>query len=552
MFHDARRLTDGTVVRADLCIVGGGPAGITIARELAASSLNVCLLESGGPEADEEVQALAQGESTGRPYYPLDETRFRVLGGASGRWAGWCRPLDPIDLEPRPWVPHSGWPIAWSELEPFLRSATRLCQLEHEDFDPSHWDADIPRLYGPEFVGDGVVPAVWQGSPPTKFGVAYRDELKRARNLAVYLYATAVELETDQTAQQVTAVRVACLNGPRFRVEARAYVLAAGAMETARLLLASRSVRPAGLGNDRDLVGRYFMEHPHVVIGRVRLTPHEASDRPLLPAIDHALRGAYARIALQRPSGNIKVAYALDPEVQRREELLNFSAHLTTGDYARREDSEAYRSLKLVVGNLRSPARLAAQIRDRTLPAGLGTHVRNLVTNLDEVVGTVASEVLRRPTHLEMFAQTEVSPNADSRLTLSDQRDALGMPRIRLSWQLSPLDKWSIRRSQELLGSRLASAGIGTIEPEEWVRSDDDRWGGTLHGGHHHLGTARMSDDPATGVVDRDGRVHGIDNLFVSDSAVFPTSGYANPMLTIVALALRTAGHVRGELQRGR
>jgi choline dehydrogenase-like flavoprotein len=160
--------------------------------------------------------------------------------------------------------------------------------------------------------------------------------------------------------------------------------------------------------------------------------------------------------------------------------------------------------------------------------------------------------VLRRPTHLEMFAQAEVSPNADSRLTLSDHRDALGMPRIRLNWQLSPLDKWSIRRSQELLGARLETAGIGTVEPEEWVLSDDDRWGGTLHGGHHHLGTARMSDDPATGVVDRDGRVHGIDNLFVSDSAAFPTSGYANPMLTIVALALRTAGHLRGTLQRGR
>jgi choline dehydrogenase-like flavoprotein len=302
MFHDARKLTDGQVVTADLCIVGGGPAGITIAKELADSSLDVCLLESGGPEEDEEIQTLAQGESTGRDYYPLDETRFRVLGGASGRWAGWCRPLEPIDLEPRPWVPNSGWPIAWSDLEPFLRRATRLCQLEHEDFDPSHWDTDIPRLYGPEFVGDGVVPSVRQGSPPTKFGVAYRDELKRAGNLAIYLYATAVELESDPTAQQVTGVRVACLNGPRFRVEARAYVLAAGAMETARLLLASRAVRPAGLGNDRDLVGRYFMEHPHVVIGRVRLAPREASDRPLLPAIDHALRGPYARIALQRPS----------------------------------------------------------------------------------------------------------------------------------------------------------------------------------------------------------------------------------------------------------
>ena len=545
MFHNAQHVPDGHLIQADVCIVGGGPAGITIARELANTSLDVCLLESGGPEEDADVQALARGESTGRPYYPLDETRFRVFGGSSGRWAGWSRPIDPIDLETRDWVPHSGWPITWEEFEPYLREAADLCQLDHQDFDPAHWTENIPELYGPHFVGDGIEPTVWQGSPPTKFGVAYREELKRARNVAIYLYANAVELETDEHGQQVTGVRVACLDGPRFQVRAKAYVLAAGAMETARLLLASNSVQREGLGNDRDLVGRFFMEHPHVVTGHLRITPQEASGRVRITAVDEALRGAYARVALQRPSGNIKVAYALEPEVQRREGLLNFSAHLTTGDYHRREESDAYRSLKLIVGNLRSPRRLAEQIRHRTLPAGLGTHVRTLITNLDEVVGTIADEVVRRPKHLEIFAQTEQSPNPDSRVMLSEERDPLGMPRVRLEWQLAQLDKWSIRRAQELLGQRLETAGLGKLEPEEWVLSDDDRWGATMHGGHHHLGTARMSEDPSQGVVDAAGKIHGVHNLYVADSAVFPTGGYANPLLTIVALAVRSARHLR-------
>jgi choline dehydrogenase-like flavoprotein len=548
MFINARELPEGHVVEADLCIVGGGPAGITIARALADGPLSVCLLESGGPEEEEANQALAQGESVGRAYYSLDETRFRVFGGASNRWAGWCRPLDPIDLERRDWVPNSGWPIGWEEFDPYFRQAAELCQLEQLDFDPTHWPDHIPDLYGPDFVGDGIRPTVWQVSPPTKFGLVYRDELKRARNVEIYLYANVVELESDAAAERVVAVRAACTNGRRFEVRSRAFVLAAGAMETARLLLASNKVNPAGLGNDHDLVGRYFMEHPHVVTGRVRIDQEAASDRAYLPAVDRALGGAYARVALQRPSGNIKAAYALEPEVQRREGLLNFSAHLTTGSYERREESDAYHSLKLVVGNLRSPRRLAEQIKNRTLPAGLGKHVKNIVVNLDEAVGTVVKEIVQRPTHLELFTQAEQSPNPDSRITLSPEKDPLGMPRIRLDWRLSELDKRSIRRSQQLLGDRLRDAGLGELEPEEWLLTDDDRWGATLHGGHHHLGTARMHDSPDQGVVDRNGRVHGVDNLYVSDGSVFPTGGYANPLLTIVALSVRSAEHLRATL----
>lgn len=548
MFINARHVEEGTTIEADLCIIGGGPAGITIARALAGGPLNVCLLESGGPEEEDATQALAEGEVTGRPYYPLDETRFRVFGGSSGRWAGWCRPLDPHDLEQRDWIPHSGWPIGWPELAPHLRTAAQLCQLDQPDFDPGHWFDSIPELYGSHFTGDGIRTVIWQGSPPTQFGTAYREELKRARNVSVYLYANAVELESQGAGAHVSGVRVASLNGGRFQVRARAYVLAAGAIETARLLLASNAENPAGLGNDHDLVGRYFMEHPHVVTGRLRLTPETSGNRPLLPAVDRALGGAYARMALQRPSGNIKVAYSLEPEVQRREHLLNFSTHLTTGSYERREDSEAYHSLKLVVGNFRSPRRVAEQIRNRALPAGLGRHVKNLVTNLDEVASTLAQEVVQRPTHLELFTQSEQSPNPDSRVMLSPERDELGMPRVRLDWQLSDLDKRSIRRSQELVGARLQAAGLGVLEAEEWLLAEDDRWGATLHGGHHHLGTARMSEHPDKGVVDPTGRVHGTDNLFVSDSSVFPTGGYANPLLTIVALAVRTADHLRSVL----
>jgi choline dehydrogenase-like flavoprotein len=550
MISDGRGVPDGSLIEADLCIVGGGPAGITIARALAGTALQVCLLESGGEAPDDATRELSRGENIGRPYYALDETRTRALGGSSNLWGGWCRPLDPIDFEPRAWVAHSGWPLRFADLERYYEQAAEVCQLERSDFALSHWDGVLPAVYRPPFVAGDVHAAVWQGSPPTKFGVAYRAELKQAANVQVLLHANVVECAVAPSGERVTAAQVACIDGPRFEVRAKAFVLTAGAIETARLLLASTGANPAGLGNDRDLVGRFFMEHPHVVSGRVRIQPRSRSHRPLIPAVDRGVRGARSRVALQRPSGNLKCAYTLSAEAQRTHQLLNFSTHLTTGGSRREENTEAYRALKLVLGNLRSPRQLASQIRHRRLPEGVGRQLRSLVSNLDQVVRILRDEVARRPTHLELYTQSEQSPNPDSRVTLGPERDRLGMPRVRLDWRLSDLDKRSLRHAQALVGARLQAAGLGALEPAVWVERDDDEWGSTLQGGHHHMGTARMGRQPSEGVVDPNCRVHGVENLYVSDGAVFPTVGYANPLLTIVALALRTADHLRSDLAR--
>ena len=143
-----------------------------------------------------------------------------------------------------------------------------------------------------------------------------------------------------------------------------------------------------------------------------------------------------------------------------------------------------------------------------------------------------------------MYTQSEAAPNPDSRVTLSHERDALGLPRVRLDWRLSAIDKDSARRSQDILGKELEAAGIGHVEMEPWLAADDDNFG-PVRGGHHHLGTARMSEDPKTGVVDSHGRVHTVSNLYVADGSVFSTAGFANPALTVVALALRLAGHLK-------
>jgi choline dehydrogenase-like flavoprotein len=540
VFTDAGRIPRGSTVASDVCIVGGGPTGITLALRLAHGPLTVTLLESGGESSGGDAQALNRGASVGLPYFGLDETRFRGLGGTSSHWAGWCRPLDPIDMERRPWMPLSGWPITRDELDPYYTEAARLCELEHEDFSEVAAQVSLSPVYRPPIVAGDVKVAMWHASPPTKFGVVYRPDLAQASNVTVITGATAVAVSTDEETNRATGAVVRTLDGNEFEVNSRVVVLCAGAMETARILLASR---PGGLGNEHDLVGRHFMEHPHVVTGMVDVAPRRERQMAV-PALDRSAMGTLARLRMLRPTGSTKVAYVLDDAKIRSEELLAFAAHFQTVSAAR--DSEAYQAMKLVIGNLRSPRRLARQIRTRSLPAGTGRTVGRMIKGLPQVAGAVYQEVLRRPRVLGLYVQAEQSPNPISRVTLdTDRPDELGMPRLRLDWRLSALDKRSIMRSQQILGERLAAAGVGSVAPTEPFRDDGPDWGDELGGGHHHMGTARMADDPRHGVVDRNGLVHTVADLYVGDSSVFPTGGYANPMLTSVALSLRLADRLK-------
>ncbi len=501
--------------------------------------MGVILLESGEFDLDDRYEMLNDGEIVGLDYYDLAATRHRALGGASHKWAGWCRPMDEIDFEGRPWAGNSGWPMSYEEMQPYFHDAADLMQLESEQWAPTP-DTDLVPLYRAPFVGGGVEIALWQGSPPTKFGVVYRERLEAAQQITVILGATATEVLEDEG--RASGARVASINGNRFTVRARAVVLAAGALETARLLLASNATHPSGLANENDQVGRYFMEHPHLVTGRIKLYPAGSKGRPHLAAVDDGVVGVKARLAMQRPHGSMKVAYVISRRRQEEEQLLNFSTHLRTVSPVSREESDAYQAFKLAVGNLRSPKRMMRQIRNRALPDDTGTLVKRLIKGTPEIAKVIYHEALRKPTEFSLYTQSEQTPNPDSRVTLDrSQSDALGMPRIKLDWRLSRIDKESIIRSQAIVGAQLERAGLGRLVPEPAFRDDSNGWGLDLRGGHHHLGTARMSTDPKTGVVDADGQAHTVRDLYIADSSVFPTGGYANPILTAIAWSLRLA-----------
>ncbi|HEY1961755.1 MAG TPA: hypothetical protein VGG69_05010, partial [Rhizomicrobium sp.] len=266
-FIDARQVPSGTQLTPDLAIIGGGPAGITLALALAHTPIRMLLLESGGMEFDAKTQALYSGAETGVRYIPLDATRLRYFGGCTNHWGGWSRPLDAIDLEKHDWLPHSGWPFPREEIEPYFARAQSLIEAGPFLYDKLAQE----RLAGALLpIGNGGVYtsffqfSQWRGNPqhlPTAFGHRYADDLKRIPNLQLMLHANVTGLRLAHDVRWVDHIDVATLSGNRFTVKPRHIVVACGGIENARLLLASNDVAPAGVGNDSDLVGRFFADH---------------------------------------------------------------------------------------------------------------------------------------------------------------------------------------------------------------------------------------------------------------------------------------------------
>ena len=359
------------------------------------------------------------------------------------------------------------------------------------------------------------------------FGKAYRKELEAAPNVRLLLNANAVNIQTDEPGGTVRHVDVRSLDGRAAKICARAFVLACGGVDNARLLLLSDKVHSRGVGNSQDLVGRYFMEHPEPIAATIH------TDDPLKSL-------ANLRFVDTESVGFLPGLWIPDG-LQEREGLLNSIARLD------------FRSRDRTVHLLRKYGRqfrTGAWAAD-TLPSDLWHIVRNV-----DIVGwnlyrkgILGLSLVPRPEdvdRLEIIIQLEQSPNPASRVVLTDERDALGLRRAGLDWRIQALDKHTVRRHAEVVGAEFARLGIGLLKFEDWVLDGALDWGDAPNGGYHHMGTTRMHADPKKGVVDANCKVHGMQNLYVAGSSVFPTVGYMNPTMTIVALSIRLADHLKG------
>jgi choline dehydrogenase-like flavoprotein len=530
MLTDARTLA-GTSA-ADICIVGAGVAGITLARELAGTPARVLLLESGGLTFTKSLhslptvlsrhlrgeQGLARGRNVGQYYYPLRFTRARALGGSSRAWARHglqAAPLDAVDFLERDGLPDHGWPFDRATLDPLYERAQNVCNLGPFEYDVDPWEA---RGLGPRLPLDegSVRSTMFQFGLDSAFD-RYQAQLTNAGNVELMLHATVTGIAVDRHGR-VEDLRCATLSGNRFSVTADTFILAAGAIETARLLLVSDDVQRPGIGNEHDLVGRYFMEHPDVEVGMFQPAPG-------LDLHDLRLYGSQPI----GPNLNAHAMLRLSDDLLKKEGLLNSVVRLRP----------MYRSaLDPALGSARA---LRRSLHHGVPTTGLARRTVQAVGGVRPLLRHQAAKRSAPPDAFGLDIMAEQSPNLESRVRLGGRRDRLGVPSTVLDWRLRDLDWASIKRTVEILGDCVRDAGLGQVVPTL------DRHGPppAVFGNWHHLGTTRMHTNPAHGVVDENCLVHGTSNLYVSGGSVLPTGGYANPTLTITALALRLADHLR-------
>jgi choline dehydrogenase-like flavoprotein len=491
---DGRTVPTGTTLTPDIAIVGGGPAGISLALALADSKLDIVMLESGGVDFSARIQKMYAGTQEGVRYTPLDAGRLRFLGGSTNHWGGFCRPLDAIDFEARDWVPHSGWPFARGEIEPYFERAQALCEAGPWLYD--HAASAVADRGSVLALGKGGLYTSWfqfsktrGGVLPTYFGHRYEDDLKHAPRVKPLLHANVTAIRLSPDGGRVDRLDIATLTGNRFEVKPQWTVRAAGARENARLMLVSNDVAKAGIGNGGDLVGRFFADHP---------IPRDVAT---LVVFSGSLAPFYAdNIAL--PNGAV-LRGVFSP----------------SGEFARARN---------LVGSLTTVEQ----------PVSLDETGTAAVITTAEALGVDASNAKA----FSLGCGIELMPDPERRLTLTTDRDALGLPRLKLAMRVADSDFALYRQTLIELGRQLLAAKTGMLRLN---RSRREEWLKDMPWGNHHLGTTRMSTDPKTGVVDADCKVHGIANLYVAGSSVFPTYGSSNPTMNLVALTLRLADRLK-------
>jgi choline dehydrogenase-like flavoprotein len=579
--ENLRSLCADSTIGTDLVIIGGGPAGLTIAREFFGTSTRVLILESGELKEQRCFTELNTVENVGEPLnaaqiqkrielvgancpsWSNDAQRFgircRVLGGSSHAWLGKSTVFDDVDLAERQWVPYSGWPFGLETLGPYIDRAAEALNLG-----PNSYDEALCELIGlipltPKLDPQLLKPWFWQFA---RSRTSHRDILRlgpefitsHAPNVRVLLNATVVRINTDRAGTRFEELEVSSIDGKRLRVRAKIAVLAASAIENPRLLLASTNhMHPNGLGNANDRVGRFLMDHPSGTVGRF-----EAEDSPTI--LEHF--GFYGI----KHRGQVYIytrGLVLSREVQERERLLHSAVYMVQ-EYAPDDPWGALR--RLLRANMHQPISdlVAVASGIKLLAKGLGIRlfestavpqkIRNFVVNA--MIKYNPNFVVREfqtqgmPHKLKgilINGVTEQLPDPQSRITLSDKRDALGVPIPRVSWRIDDQARRSLMRLGHLLRAELSRAGLPTPILEQWIAQERPQ-DSDVTDIAHSCGTTRMSHDPRFGVVNPKCQLHGVAGLYIAGTSVFPTSGHANPTLMLVSLAIRIADQIKIDL----
>jgi len=506
--------------------------------------LKICLAESGGLKDEERTQSLYKGTSLGHPIR-LTEGRHRVFGGSTTKWGGRSAMLDPIDFENRDWVQNSSWPITWAELEPYYERAKKAGNFGDLWLDDERALASIDKTL-PTFETSEITPFVWRFASPDlhdtpsprpriRLGArrsfdwrrAYRSLLKQAPDVSIVLHANLIDLDPSNESDAIRSARFKALNGRSLEINAKVFVICCSAIENARILLNLNPKLATALPSE-DNIGRYFAQHPRGPILTVEANREESL----------RLQRAFNKFAVRdHQAVQYELGFALSEQAQRTHKLLNASAGL-------RYSASYWKAAKRLRDALESRSYYSGAWGD-VGQLFLGSF--SLLSNIWTKYVTGAPPVFPGGT-IKVVADLEQEPRRDSRVILSDDRDKLGVPRTVVDWRISEIERTTARKFAEAVADELHRLGLGKAKLEPWLTSNDPITEEHLAGNYHLIGTTRMAKTPEDGVVDENARVFGLSNLYVAGSSVFSTGGHANPTLTIVALAIRLADHLKDGL----
>lgn len=503
----------------DICLVGSGAASLALLTKFYDTPYRVVVLEAGGEEVTTQHQDLYHATVPHHPFGGAQEGRFRVFGGSTVKWGGQALPLDPFDFAKRPWVPFSGWPLAYAEVAQHYAEVDEFLRVE-----PHAYEAEMHELLKERKLPDSAELkfrfSKW--SPKPNLREAYRAQLAASTTITLVQQASLVAINLTDNHAAVESLRISSLGGRQGTVRAKRYVLACGGIENARLLLASQHQCPAGVGNGHDLVGRFFQDHPNAHVATLTNAG--------------GLAQRYFNYFFVRKTRCLP-RFMLTEQFQAQQQVLNASASVLFFP----QDDDAYAQV-LDLYRRQARGQLAWQDVRTLLRVGQRAH---------QLLQPVASLLLRKkvftpnPT-AKLNLMLETPPDPTNRVTLTRERDALGLPVAAVEWRLNGLVHHSLLRTTQLFADYFARLNLGTLELADWVNTPD--WAPHLKDAYHHIGTTRMAATPQAGVVDSDCRVFGVANLYVAGSSVFPTSGHSNPTVTLLALVFRLASHLKSSL----
>jgi len=573
-------LAAGTTLQTDLVIIGGGPAGLTVAKEFAGTSTQVLVLESGELQEEPHFTDLNGVETAGEPWTEAQArrrielhgsssaswsnehqafgVRCRLLGGSTHAWAGKSAPFEATDFTRREWIPNSGWPLDLDAIEPYLDRAADVLNLGPNCTGNELWDLMGVAPPEPRFDPSLLQSFFWQFARSRldsmdimRFGSEFLT--LEAPNVRVLLNATVTGIDTNAAGSAFEALEVSTIDGRRSQVRAKAAVLAASGIENPRLLLVSNKMHHNGLGNRYDTVGRYLMDHPVARLGRF-----SAQDC-------RAVMDRFGFFGLKHQGRTHMYAHGLvpSPELQEREELVHSAVYMLE----ERAPDDPWDALKRLLraksehpladlaAVASSPCLLAKGIGMRVFESQAMTrHLKDWVVdtmikhNPNFVVREYRSRGLpHKLTGVLLDGIAEQPPDPESRITLSNKTDALGVPMARVDWRMPEAAQRTLIRLGHLLAREMPRIGLPAPRLETWVAEERPQDSAITDMGHT-LGTTRMSEDPKLGVVDPNCQVHDVAGLYIAGGSVFPTSGHANPTLMILALAVRLADRIKLDL----